>query len=31
MLALEFADTDVGFRVSKGLFREKSSCCWNIS
>jgi putrescine aminotransferase len=23
MLALEFADTDVGFRVSKGLFREK--------
>lgn len=23
MLALEFADTDIGFRVSKGLFREK--------
>lgn len=23
MLALEFVDTDIGFRVSKGLFREK--------
>ncbi|CAF1953577.1 unnamed protein product [Rotaria magnacalcarata] len=23
MLALEFVDTDVGFRVSKGLFRER--------
>lgn len=23
MIALEFADTDIGFRVSKGLFREK--------
>ncbi|CAF4984866.1 unnamed protein product [Rotaria sp. Silwood1] len=23
MLALEFPDTDIGFRVSKGLFREK--------
>ena len=23
MLALEFADTDLGFRVSRGLFREK--------
>ncbi|UJR28077.1 hypothetical protein I4U23_009333 [Adineta vaga] len=23
MLALEFADTDIGFRVAKGLFREK--------
>jgi putrescine aminotransferase len=23
MLALEFADTDIGFLVSKGLFKEK--------
>ncbi len=23
MLALEFTNTDIGFRVSKGLFREK--------
>jgi putrescine aminotransferase len=23
MLALEFVDTDIGFRVAKGLFREK--------
>lgn len=23
MLALEFPDSDIGFRVSKGLFREK--------
>ena len=23
MIALEFPDTDIGFRVSKGLFREK--------
>lgn len=23
MLALEFVDTDIGFRIAKGLFREK--------
>ena len=30
MLALEFVDTDIGFRVAKGLFREKILCAGTL-
>ena len=30
MLALEFVDTEIGFRVAKGLFREKVLCAGTL-
>jgi putrescine aminotransferase len=30
MIALEFVDTDIGFRVAKGLFREKILCAGTL-
>jgi putrescine aminotransferase len=30
MLALEFIDTDIGFRVAKGLFRERILCAGTL-
>ena len=30
MLALEFVDTDIGFRVAKGLFRERILCAGTL-
>ena len=30
MLALEFVDTDIGFRVAKSLFREKILCAGTL-
>lgn len=30
MLALEFVDTEIGFRVAKGLFREKILCAGTL-
>jgi len=30
MIALEFVDTDIGFRVAKGLFREKVLCAGTL-